>query len=259
MEISSQQHTSFLGELDIESSVIVPVISYPHFSPGAYAERIDEMKSLGVTSIMIGNGKNMVNGLSIAGKGCVGLVVKAKIGRRIYALKIRREDSDRKSMEAEARLLMMANAAGVGPRLEAHTKNLIAMEFVEGQSISHWIRSASRRGVSRVTRSVLDQCYSLDRADLDHGQLSRLDRHVIVSPDAGGFPCIIDFETASTGRKPGNVTAAAQSLLLYGAIAGHVNRILGEVDRDNVILGLRKYKARKTKTNFCELLEKLPI
>ncbi|MGI0036081.1 MAG: serine/threonine protein kinase, partial [Nitrososphaera sp.] len=177
----------------------------------------------------------------------------------IYALKIRREDSDRKSMEAEARLLMMANAAGVGPRLEAHTKNLIAMEFVEGQSIYHWIRRASRRGVSRVTRSVLDQCYSLDQADLDHGQLSRLDRHVIVSPDAAGFPCIIDFETASTGRKPGNVTAAAQSLFLYGAIAGHVKRILGEVDRDNVILGLRKYKARKTKTNFCELLEKLPI
>jgi len=255
----SQQRTSFLGEHDIESSVLVPVISYPHYSASGYSERIAEMKALGVTSIVIGNGKNMVSGLSIAGKGCVGLVVKARIGHRICALKIRRQDSDRKSMDAEARLLTMANAAGVGPRLEAHTKNLIAMEFSEGQSIAEWIVSASRKEVRKVAKSVLEQCYSLDIAGLDHGQLSRLDRHVVVSPDGIGSPSIIDFESASTVRRPGNVTAAAQSLLLYGAVAGHVKRIIGEVDKDSVILGLRKYKARKTRTNFDSLLEKLPI
>ncbi|MGH9428607.1 MAG: serine/threonine protein kinase, partial [Terriglobia bacterium] len=120
-----------------------------------------------------------MNGISIAGKGWVGLVLKAKIGDRTCALKIRRIDADRKDMEAEAKIHGMANAAGVGPRLEGHTKNLIAMEFAEGPSIVQWIRDAPAGAARRVAESVLQQCYVLDTAGIDHGELSRLGRHVI--------------------------------------------------------------------------------
>jgi putative serine/threonine protein kinase len=236
----SQQNVSFLDEeLDIRSSRLIPLISYPHFSEREYKDRIIEMESLGMTSIILG-GKTIVNGAHIAGKGCVGIVVKAKAGSKVCALKIRRTDADRKAMDNEACLHKMANSEGVGPSLEGHTKNLIAMEFVTGQSIIDWVvgNKATKSKMCTIAAAILEQCFSLDVAGLDHGELSRLARHVIVSDR----PYIIDFESASTTRKTCNVTAAAQSILLYGIVANKVKNILGNTDREKVIHALRTYK-----------------
>jgi putative serine/threonine protein kinase len=250
----SQQNISFSDELDIESPRLVPIISYPRFVAEEYAERISEMKSLGITSIMLG-GKTMLSGTPVAGKGCVGLVVKAKIGSKMCALKIRRIDADRKSMDEEARLHKAANAAGVGPQLEGYTKNLLTMEFADGQSIFEWASDASKDSARSMTRAVLEQCHALDVAGLDHGELSRLDRHVIMSD----MPCIIDFESASTARKTCNVTAAAQSIFLYSAVADRIKKILGAPDRNRVVSALRAYKLDQTAASFSAVLESLPI
>jgi len=250
----SQQNISFSDELDIESPRLAQLISYPHYSDDEYCERISEMKSLGITSIMLG-GKTVLNGTHVAGKGCVGLVVKAKIGSKTCALKIRRVDADRKSMDEEVRLHEIANAAGVGPQLQGHTMNLIAMEFADGQSIFEWANDAPKDSVRSVTKSIIEQCHNLDRIGLDHGELSRLDRHVIVS----SVPCIIDFESASTARKTCNVTAAAQSIFLYSAVSDRVKKILGEPDKDRVLAALKTYKRDQTRSNFDAVLGSLPI
>lgn len=252
MERLSQQSVSFSDELDIGSPELVPLISYPRLSEGEYRDRIAEMKSLGITSITLG-GRTVVNGSHVAGKGCVGLVLRAKIGNKACALKIRRVDADRKTMDEEARLHRIANGAGVGPRLQGHTKNLIAMEFVDGESIVDWAAGAEKGRLRRVARSVLEQCYSLDRAGLDHGELSRLNRHVIVSDS----PFIIDFESASTARKTCNVTAAAQSIFLHGAVAGMVKKTL-QADRERALAALKTYKRDQTRANFDAVLSSLP-
>jgi putative serine/threonine protein kinase len=251
----SQQNVSFLDEeLDIRSSRLIPLISYPHFSEREYKDRIIEMESLGITSIILG-GKTIVNGAHIAGKGCVGIVVKAKAGSKVCALKIRRTDADRKAMDNEARLHKMANCRGVGPSLEGYTKNLIAMEFVTGQSIIDWVvgNKATKSKMCTIAAAILEQCFSLDVAGLDHGELSRLARHVIVSDR----PYIIDFESASTTRKTCNVTAAAQSILLYGIVANKVKNILGNTDREKVIHALRTYKHLHTRAKFDAVLDSL--
>ena len=72
------------------------------------------MESLGITSIILG-GKTIVNNVPVCGKGCVGIVVKAKAGSKVCALKIRRTDADRKTMDNEARFHKIANSIGVGP------------------------------------------------------------------------------------------------------------------------------------------------
>jgi putative serine/threonine protein kinase len=249
----SRQNVSFSDEVDIASPRLVPLISYPRFSENEYNDRIDEMESLGVTSIMLG-GRTTINGSRVAGKGQVGLVLRAKIGSKTCALKIRRIDADRKTMDDEARLHKIANGAGVGPRLEGHTKNLLAMEFMDGQSIVDWVEGAAKSRLRRMARSVLEQCYSLDRAGLDHGELSRLNRHVIVS----GNPRIIDFESASTKRKTSNVTAAAQSIFLHGAVADRVKKNL-HADREKAIVALKIYKRDQTRANFDAVLASLPI
>jgi putative serine/threonine protein kinase len=71
-----------------------------------------------------------------------------------------------------------------------------------------------------VTRAILEQCLRLDKIGLDHGELSRLDRHIVVSDR----PVMIDFESASTVRKTCNVTAAAQSIFLYGPVATRIQK-----------------------------------
>lgn len=258
----SRQNISFSDdELGIGSADrLVRLISYPRFTEDAYAERLAEMRSLGVTSLVLG-GRTTINGTRIAGKGCVGVVLKAKIGGKTCALKVRRVDADRKSMNEEARLHKIANDAGVGPRLEGHTKNLIAMEFIEGQSIVDWVSSATRKQVRGMARSVLEQCYSLDRAGLDHGELNRSDHHIIVdnNNNNNNKACIIDFESASTARKTSNVTATAQSIFLHGAVAGQVKKILGEVDRDAAVAVLRIYKRDQTDANLQAVLDSLQI
>jgi putative serine/threonine protein kinase len=251
----SQQNLSFLDEeLDIRSPRLIPIISYPHFSESEYKDRIIEMESLGITSIILG-GKTIVNGAHIAGKGCVGIVVKAKSRGEVCALKIRRTDANRETMDNEVHLHKMANSACVGPSLEEHTKNLIVMEFVAGQSIIDWVVSnnVTESKMWTLAVAILEQCFSLDVAGLDHGELSRLTRHVIVSDR----PYIIDFESASTTRKTCNVTAAAQSLLLYGIVANKVKKILCNTDKERLIQALRTYKHFHTRANFDAILGSL--
>jgi putative serine/threonine protein kinase len=251
----SQQNISFSNELDIRSPRLLPLITYPHYSESEYKDRIIDMESLGITSIILG-GKTIVNGSHVAGKGCVGIVVKAKAGNTVCALKIRRTDADRKTMDKEARFHKIANSVEVGPRLEGQTKNIIAMEYVPGQNIVEWVADTKRSRVRSVARAVLEQCFRLDTAGLDHGELSRLARHVIVSDRS----YIIDFESASTTRKTSNVTAAAQSIFLYGTVANRVKKILDNTNREKeVIHVLRTYKHSHTRANFEAVLDSLLI
>ena len=251
------------NELDIRSPKLLNILSYPRYSELEYKDRIREMESLGITSIILG-GRTLLNGTQIVGKGCVGIVVKSKAWSKVCALKIRRIDADRNTMDNEARFHEMANSAGVGPKLMGYTKNLIAMEFVRGPSIIDWLEvdndnnnnnKATRSKVGKVSRAILEQCFSLDTIGLDHGELSRPARHMIVS----NRPYIIDFESASTTRKTSNVTAAAQSIFLYGTVANRVKKVLGATDREKVIDALRTYKQTHTRANFDSALDSLMI
>lgn len=260
----SQQNVSFSSEeLEIRSSRLLPIITYPHYSEREYKVRIMEMESLGVTSIILGDGNAIVNNTRVAGKGCVGIVVKARLGRgdKVCALKIRRTDADRETMDSEAYFHRMANSAGVGPSLKEYTKNLITMEYVAGKNIIDWItgntnnNKAEKSNLQAIAASILEQCFSLDLAGLDHGELSRMGRHVIVSEKR---PYIVDFESASTTRKACNVTASAQSLFLYGLVADRVRKILGSnIDREKVIQSLKTYKHSHTRAHFDAVLDVL--
>ena len=226
--------------------------------------------SLGIRSI-VPTGRTLIGKTAIAGKGCVGLVVKARTmhGPSFCALKIRRVDADRKDMHNEGRLHLKANSAGVGPVIHNHSDNFLTMEFVEGKSILEWAGQSDLDDAPVIARSIMEDCYRLDCAGLDHGELSRIDRHVIVSEESGRAPraTIIDFESASTLRKTANVTSAAQALFLGdGLVAKSLRRrILGEDytkrpdARQDLIRILREYKDAKTEKNFARLLSALQL
>jgi putative serine/threonine protein kinase len=248
-----RQRASFSG-LDAGAPELAKILTYPRFDEQDYNARLSELRALGVSSIIPG-GDTLVSGMKIAGKGCVGLVVRARVGKKTCALKIRRVDANRESMAGEVRLHKIANDAGVGPKLYDYTNNFMLMEFAEGPSIADWAAGATKSDARQIARSVLEQCYSLDKAGLDHGQLSRLDRHVIV----GKRPIIIDFETASTKRRVANVSAAGQSLFVAGRIAEMMRATVGDIDKEGAISALRAYKRDQSRAGLNDLLAALGI
>ncbi|AIC16789.1 hypothetical protein [Nitrososphaera viennensis] len=248
----SQQRASFSGELVLGSPELAKILTYPRGSDKEYAARLAELKGLGVTAVFAG-GRTVIGGTSIAGKGCVGLVVRAKAHGKMCALKIRRMDANRPTMHDEVRYHKIANGAGVGPRLVGYSDNFMLMEFAEGATIAEWAQGEiDGKQASAVTRSALEQCYALDRAGLDHGELSHVDRHIIVS-GVQAATTIIDFESASTERKASNVSAAGQSLLVSGAVASALARVL-QVEKEAAIGALKKYKRDQTRENLDAIL-----
>ena len=119
-------------------------------------------------------------------------------------------------------------------------------------SLPLWLESLKGRGrrarVRSVVRALLEQCLRMDACGLDHGELSRAPKNVIVSSEDS--PIILDFESASLMRRPSNFTSLAQYMFLGGSIAKRMGRILGPPDRNELLRCLRDYKAGGWKDAF---------
>lgn len=228
------------------------VLCYPKPAKSELEKRIKELKGTGVTELEF-CGEKQVSNLRVLGKGCVGIVVKAYRGDEAIALKIRRVDADRATMLHEAEMIEIANSVNVGPKLLNVSKNFLLMQFVEGLLLPEWLeKRPSKKRLKNVLKDILEQCWRLDKAGLDHGELSHAPKHIIV--DSQDKPVIVDFETASTNRKPSNVTSIAQFLFISGTVAQKIAQKLGEKDKEAVIEVLRRYKAYGNRQNFEALL-----
>jgi putative serine/threonine protein kinase len=213
--------------------------------------RLKELERLGVQALEFAGEKNIFE-VPVLGKGCVGVVVVAYTIFGKAALKIRRVDADRKGMFHEGEMLKRANAIDVGPKLLEISENFLLMELVEGTHFPQWIEYLRGKEVQLrvrlVLKDVLEQCFRLDEAGLDHGELSNAPKHIIV--DADDLPHLIDFETASINRRVSNVTSVCQYLLLGSQIADKVKEKLGKVDEKELVNALRTYKRERTRENF---------
>ena len=231
---------------------------YPKGTRAQIKSRIKELKTLGVESISF-QGKLQVGTISILGKGYVGIVVLGKLGRKKIAIKIRRNDSPRKNLKKEARLLRITNRYGVGPKLIDFSKNFLVMEYLEGEKIGEWISDLKTKlrssQIKTVIKKVLEDCYKLDMIGLDHGELSRMPKHVIV----GKKITIIDFESSSMNRRASNVTSATQAFFIGSGISKTVKRTYKIPEKKKIINVLRRYKMEQSRESFESLLNVLKI
>jgi putative serine/threonine protein kinase len=230
------------------------VLCYPRATKVELSNRLEELRSLGVKALEF-SGKSSAFDVPVLGKGYVGVVVVAHLEDQSAALKIRRVDADRADLNIEAQMLIKANAVNVGPKFFEVTKDFMLMQLIDGELLPRWLDINKNKQVVRsVLVDVLEQCFRLDAICLDHGELSKAPKHVIV--DRALKPCIVDFETSSVRRKPANVTAICQYLFSSrGAIATVVAQTLGERYTDNVIDVLRAYKKSQTRNNFEQVLQ----
>jgi len=232
------------------------VLCYPKYDLKEMRKRLKELKKLGVKAVEF-TGEKMAFNVSVLGKGYVGIVVAAHTDVGKGALKIRRVDADRAGMQHEAEMLRKANAINVGPKLLNVTENFLLMEFIEGTLLPKWIETLKGRGtkfrIRRVLGAVLEQCCRLDEAGLDHGELSRAPKHIIV--DADDRPYLVDFETASINRRASNITSICQYLFIGSQTAKTIKRKLGKVDEKELIKALRNYKQERTPERFKKILD----
>ena len=248
--------------------VIVPVesldqdlyrglISYPNPTIESVQTRLEQLHNLGITRLEF-KGQLRMGNLSILGKGVVGLVFAGYAGGDRVAVKIRRVDSRRPTMTHEAAMMKIANHAGIGPECLGVSQDVLAMKFVEGQTLPAWIsglKGRGRRARARATiRSLFRQCVKLDAYGLDHGELSRAHKNVLVT--GSDAPWILDYESASLNRRVNNFTSIAQYLFLSGRFSKKVQRVLGPVERDELVKYLRLYKSGRTNDGF-EAVEKM--
>lgn len=228
------------------------VICYPKPSSAELEKRIKELKELGISAIEF-SGSKVVANLPVLGKGCVGVVVKAYRGGEEVALKIRRVDADRSGMHHEAKMLAIANQLGVGPKLLNSSDNFLVMQYIRGKLLPEWLESCTEIRLKLVMKEILEQCWRLDAAGLDHGELSHAPKHIII--DEMDKPFIVDFETASLNRKPSNVTSMVQFLFIRGAVAEKINNMLGSRNENLIVEALRRYKMDRSRSNFEIILE----
>ncbi len=226
--------------LPLEDRRLKAVFSYPHFSRRHYEAVIGDLRRLGVDGVVLA-GELEAGEAKMIGKGCTAVVCLGLMHGLPVAVKIRRSDSCRESLEGEGSNLEFANSFGVGPRLFGVSKNAIAMEHIRGLNLARWLESGPQsETVKYMVREVLEQCHALDSHGLDHGELSNAKKHIIIKE--GGGACIIDFESASRTRKCRNLTSVVNYIFFKDSISRLIGLHIG-VDRKMLSEIMMRYKA----------------
>ncbi len=244
-------------KLPIERLVEEPyasILCYPHARLLELENRIAELRALGVEAVEF-SGSGSASNVPVLGKGYVGIVVIAYVQGERYALKMRRLDADRADLTMEAEMLKKANAAHVGPKFIAVSNNFLLSQLVDGDLLAKWLEAHRDKDMMRkVLVDILEQGWRLDEAGLDHGELSKAPRHLLV--DHADVPFIVDFETASVNRRVANVTSVCQYLFAGNSqVPKLIAEVFGQKDRLAVIEVLRRYKHNRVRQNFEALLQ----
>jgi len=137
------------------------------------------------------------------------------------------------------------------------TKNFISMEFIDGFILNDYIQKFQNNSVFDLRLIIADllyQCFILDINGIDHGELSNLKKHVIISDKA----YIIDFDSASQTRRVSNLTSSAQYLFIGGPFSSYFQKIFS-IDVDLLKTKLKNYKFNQNHDNFNNIFEILDL
>ncbi len=232
------------------------VLCYPKPTIDELESRIAELQGHKVSAVeFVGTASAFGVPAPILGKGYVGLVVIAHLNGERVALKIRRYDADRADLFHEAQMLKKANTVNVGPKFISASKNFLLMQLIDGDLLPIWLQTHKDKVlVQKVLSQVLENCYRLDEIGLDHGELSKAPKHVIINQIQ--IPFLVDFETASDTRKPANLSAICHFLFTsVGEVGRTIAEIMGERKKEEIVSTLQQYKKNRTQENFEHVLQ----
>ena len=246
------------GIVDVYSG-LSRLMAYPGQAFTDIQSRLEEAQSLGIQRIFAG-GNETLRGVSILGKGYCGVVMLAHwsgqgMDRKMVALKARRTDAPKSSLDTEAKGLAIANSLNIGPKLYAHSSNFMVMDYLDGPTIEEWLQAGTAEdSINLVLQDLLEQCFRLDQAGLDHGNLRCITEHVILQDNR---PVLIDFSSSSRDRRPANVTTLTQGLFWGTRLPSWVEQYRSIPPKEEIVPLLRQYKQSPSAVTFQQLLSRL--
>lgn len=245
--------TKFTRLNEINVSELKRFISYPEYDKDEATKRIRELNELGVESLAL-SGPHTIQGHHVLGKGHVGIVLLGKTGSIKVAVKLRRTDADRENMTNEANMLAAANKVKIGPFLHDHSKNIIVMELIQGKYLGDWVNETkpNQKTLNNVLRKLLIKARRLDQIGLDHGELTGVKRHFIVTNKG---PRIIDFESASMERRLQNVTSTTQSFFINKRFRSQIEELSILPEHEELLTTLKDYKKQPDDQRFRNILK----
>ncbi len=155
-------------------------------------------------------------------------LAQSKTLRKKIIIKIERDTSTRKNMfERESSYLKLANSKKIGPKLFFSSKKhrALAMQYIKGVPFSEYVFSSPKKDLEKTISLLLKQAKILDSINLDHGQLAGRGKNILVEKTK---PYIIDFEKASSNRKPHNYTVL-QSFLFNSKNSEITKQVLKKI------------------------------
>ncbi len=253
--LKTMEHISIETLSEDLNTPLCKVVCYPKHSIDCCRERLSALKEMGAIGIVNYGSKNIgrLNVLDIGYSSVIVLVVLSD--NSLAAAKILRIDSRRRSLREECSILKVASSNGISPRLIDCNDDIIMLEYVDGIVLGRLMEEYVRLyRVKDILRAVIYKAFLLDSLGIDHGELSRPYKHVLVSP-RGVF--IIDYESASTRRKPSNVTSIVSGLVLRkNKLALSLRSMLGLTDKKEYELRslLREYKKKPSYNVLVKIL-----
>ncbi len=171
-------------------------ICYPSTSSKKCSEIQQQIRSIGLE----------LSNFVFYKKGTDSIILLNKTNNII--LKIARTDANIDlSKEGELLFIIMKRykELRVAPYVYSYSKNLMLMEYVKGRLIDELVKKRDLKTIRRIICPTLKKAFLLDKLQIDHGELSRLYKHLIISEN--NEPIFIDFGRGSKYRKTRNLSS----------------------------------------------------
>lgn len=241
--------------LKCKDNRFLKIICYPIVSNECFQYRIKKLEELEIEEIIF-NQKD--KNISPIGKGCKSIVVLVKRKGELLAAKILRVDSSKEDLLHEAEMLKYVNKIGIGPLFIASNELIILMEYIKGLEMREWIINLEEDKIEllrNVLKNLLIDCYKLDKAGIDHGELSNAKKHIIIKNNFKPKPIMIDFGKASLNRKPSNVSSIINYLFFSGNLSLKISKMLS-INKPPIGF-IKEYKKDYSEENFLKILKEI--
>ncbi len=216
-----------MAKASIHSWQAEVLVCYPR-TTGCYS-RISRLASIGIEEVCIAGGMDLGQGVRALGRGHSATVFAAVFRGQRVAVKSRRSDSRRDSLEGEAKLLEEASRAGAAPRVYYWDRDFIVMEYLPGPSLADVIRMYGGPPLWALVEA-LRAAVALDVSNVLHHEIHRPWKNVFYTVSSNPMAVVIDYDSASRGC--GNLAKITSALVHLGVI---------EVD-EGLRSRLRRYK-----------------
>ncbi len=191
------------------------VVCYPTPWHPHCRSRLSRLRELGVTAL-ISYGKHQVGEVKIVGKGHAAVVVLAKHqDHGLVAVKIRRMDSKRLSLEPEGELLKLAEETGFVPKVYAFDKDFVIREYVDGPTLKEYIEVANRCELRKLFASIARGFAKMDLMGVDVEEVSKPLTQIVVECGNPLAPKLVDLESARRSQKASSLTRFLGFLARY--------------------------------------------